>query len=196
MNSGDNGDELPHAPDYSEEQKKTMNAIANKFKNLNVKTIFNKQPPLYNETEIASQDTITNDNIEKIRNLREKLNKFGSLEPTKLKNEGYSDDNIAYINSINNELNRLSALETLKMNEDLGNKLANTTDVATGGKPTKPTKPIKPTKPTITGKKEILGKQRCIYKKAGDRKEYVKYKGDLITVKDYKKIISVKKTKK
>jgi phage-related minor tail protein len=54
----------------------------------------------------------------------------------------------------------------------------------------------KPTKPTITGKKEILGKQRCIYKKAGDRKEYVKYKGDLITVKDYKKIISVKKTKK
>jgi hypothetical protein len=61
---------------------------------------------------------------------------------------------------------------------------------ATGGKPTKPTKP------TITGKKEILGKQRCIYKKTGDRKEYVKYKGDLITVKDYKKIISVKKTKK
>jgi hypothetical protein len=54
----------------------------------------------------------------------------------------------------------------------------------------------KPTKPTITGKKDILGKQRCIYKKAGDRKEYVKYKGDLITVKDYKKIISVKKTKK
>ena len=45
-------------------------------------------------------------------------------------------------------------------------------------------------------KKEILGKQRCIYKKAGDRKEYVKYKGDLITVKDYKKIISVKKIKK
>ena len=62
--------------------------------------------------------------------------------------------------------------------------------------PIKPIKPIKPTKPTITGKKDILGKQRCIYKKAGDRKEYVKYKGDLITVKDYKKIISVKKTKK
>ena len=45
-------------------------------------------------------------------------------------------------------------------------------------------------------KKEILGKERCIYKKTGDRKEYVKYKGYLITVKDYKKIISVKKTKK
>jgi hypothetical protein len=57
-------------------------------------------------------------------------------------------------------------------------------------------KPTKPTKPTITGKKEILGKERCIYKKAGDRKEYVKYKGDLITIKDYKKIISLKKQKK
>lgn len=57
-------------------------------------------------------------------------------------------------------------------------------------------KPVKTTKPTITGKKEILGKQRCIYKKTGDRKEYVKYKGDLITVKDYKKIISIKKNKK
>jgi len=41
-----------------------------------------------------------------------------------------------------------------------------------------------------------LLQERYIYKKAGDQKEYVKYKGDLITVKDYKKIISVKKTKK
>lgn len=72
-------------------------------------------------------------------------------------------------------------------------------DDTTGGKTTKQynnkKRITKPTKPTITGKKEILGKQRCIYKKAGDRKEYVKYKGNLITLKDYKKIISVKKTK-
>ena len=48
------------------------------------------------------------------------------------------------------------------------------------------------TKPPITGgmkktkRKNILGKERCIYKKAGDRKEYVKYKGSLITVREYK----------
>ena len=35
-------------------------------------------------------------------------------------------------------------------------------------------------------KKEVLGKMRCIYKIPGDRKEYVKHKGKLITVKDYK----------
>lgn len=44
-----------------------------------------------------------------------------------------------------------------------------------------------------TTKKEILGKERCIYKISGDRKEYVKYKGDLITLKDYKNIMKRKK---
>jgi hypothetical protein len=42
-------------------------------------------------------------------------------------------------------------------------------------------------------KKDILGKERCIYKISGDRKEYVKYKGDLITLKDYKNIMKKKK---
>jgi hypothetical protein len=41
-------------------------------------------------------------------------------------------------------------------------------------------------------KKTILGKERCIYKIQGDRKEYLRYKGDLITVKDYKKVMSNK----
>jgi len=44
-------------------------------------------------------------------------------------------------------------------------------------------------------KKTILGKVRCIYKKAGDRKEYLRYKGDLITVKDYKKLMKAKAAK-
>lgn len=45
-------------------------------------------------------------------------------------------------------------------------------------------------------KKEILGKMRCIYKIPGDRKEYVKHKGKLITVKDYKELMKAKKNKK
>lgn len=35
-------------------------------------------------------------------------------------------------------------------------------------------------------KKEIMGRTRCIYKKPNDRKEYVKYKGELVTLKEFK----------
>ena len=45
-----------------------------------------------------------------------------------------------------------------------------------------------------TSKKEVLGKMRCIYKIPGDRKEYVKYKGKLITLKDYKMLNTKPKT--
>jgi len=45
-------------------------------------------------------------------------------------------------------------------------------------------------------KKEILGKIMCIYKIPGDRKEYVRHKGKLITVKDYKELMKAKKAKK
>jgi hypothetical protein len=44
-------------------------------------------------------------------------------------------------------------------------------------------------------KKSILGKVRCIYKIQGDRKEYLRYKGDLITVKDYKERMKAKAAK-
>ena len=45
-------------------------------------------------------------------------------------------------------------------------------------------------------KKEILGKMRCIYKIPGDRKEYLKHKGKLITVKEYKELMKAKPKKK
>ena len=38
-------------------------------------------------------------------------------------------------------------------------------------------------------KKEINGKLRCIYTIAGSRKEHLKYKGRLIAVADYKKLM-------
>jgi hypothetical protein len=48
---------------------------------------------------------------------------------------------------------------------------------------------------TKQSKKSILGKERCIYKKAGYRKEYLRYKGYLITVKDYTKLMKTKVAK-
>jgi hypothetical protein len=44
-------------------------------------------------------------------------------------------------------------------------------------------------------KKEILGKMRSIYKIPGDRKEYLKHNGKLITVEEYKKIMKAKPKK-
>jgi len=45
-------------------------------------------------------------------------------------------------------------------------------------------------------KREVLGKIMVIYKINGDRKEYVRHKGKLITVKDYKELMKAKKAKK
>jgi hypothetical protein len=62
---------------------------------------------------------------------------------------------------------------------------------------TPPPPPIPPqlggnTKITKLTKKDILGKSRCIYKKSGDRKQYIKHKGVLIAVSEYKKIMTTK----
>lgn len=48
---------------------------------------------------------------------------------------------------------------------------------------------------TKTNKKEILGKERCIYKISGDKKHYLKHKGELITITEYKKIMAAKNKK-
>lgn len=45
-------------------------------------------------------------------------------------------------------------------------------------------------------KKEVLGKTIVIYKIQGDRKEYVKHKGKLTTVKDYKALMKQKAKQK
>jgi hypothetical protein len=51
-------------------------------------------------------------------------------------------------------------------------------------------------KPTVIQSKEILGKIRRIYKVAGSRKEHIKYKGELISVSDYKNLVKKAKALK
>ena len=41
-------------------------------------------------------------------------------------------------------------------------------------------------------KKVVLGKERCIYKVSGSKKEYMKYKGKLVPVTDYVKYMKKK----
>ena len=69
-------------------------------------------------------------------------------------------------------------------------KLGEVEDMDGGGN-----KKIKKNK-RIIKKKEVLGKLRCIYKLDGDRKEYIKYKGILIHVKEYKEKMKKNKSTK
>ena len=107
----------------------------------------------------------------------------------------YSDEKRAEFKQILEDANLSNTMKLKKQLDNLIENIdANNKNPSSGGK-----KKVNPVKPAMNGKKEILGKQRCIYKKAGDRKEYVKYKGVLITVKDYKKVmkdITVKRNKK
>ena len=82
---------------------------------------------------------------------------------------------------------------------EFDNHVANLTDLAKiintkGGKKSsrgvrKAANHAKPRKPAKATKKLILGKERCIYKVQGSKKDHIKYKGALIPVADYKKLM-------
>ena len=95
----------------------------------------------------------------------------------------------SYLNSLYNETyKKIYNIEARKKCDDMYitnylNKVINTFDI-NGGKKSKK-----------LPKKEILGKMRSIYKIPGDKKEYLKHKGKLITVKEYKELMKAKPKK-
>jgi len=80
-------------------------------------------------------------------------------------------------------INKLLEMGPLPYIEDVIRTYAQTNKLYlhSGGKTNKPLRKQQPTK-------LLFGKVRRIYKKSGDKKDYVKHKGLLITIKQYKDI--------
>jgi hypothetical protein len=114
------------------------------------------------------EDTINDFNTEKIKNQNLFLNDF--------LRQRYGND---IINEYNDYTTNNETVYNMSLNDFINNKSVG------GNRKTTTVKKI--------GKKTIFGKERCIYAIQGDRKEYLRYKGDLIPVKDYKKLMKDKK---
>ena len=106
--------------------------------------------------------------------------------------ENLLKDNETAIESINTEIRESIPNVTenlLKETKDLG---------LTGGKRKSKGKSKKVAKKPVASQKkqsiykEILGKQMKIYKMPDSRKEYVKYKGELLRISDYKDLMKQK----
>jgi len=126
--------------------------------------------------------------INKLINFLIYLNKYdiSSIEYSYSIYQNNGLDNIDFLintleDILSNKRDKIIAI-TINLKNKIKNEVVqDVSSVQPGGKKTK-----------SVNRKEILGKERCIYKKTGDRKEYVKYKGNLITVKDYKMIMKAK----
>lgn len=93
--------------------------------------------------------------------------------------ENKKDDMIMNVYNKNKDkiINDVTVLFTkISIKESEGTKSLDFSKKTTGGR-------------KVSIKKEICGKLRCIYKIPGSRKEHIKYKGRLIAVADYKKLM-------
>jgi len=90
-----------------------------------------------------------------------------------------------FIKLINIEALQLGDVPT---NKQRGVKMELESESSSGGRKAKAKNVVKPS----PVKKVVCGKLRCIYKIHGSRKEHLKYKGRLITVAEYKKLMNTK----
>ena len=158
------------------------------------------------ETKLDDDDVkIKVSKHEELRNrLLRQTESFNDLISPNLKHIKPSDANsikitlvplLKKIIELTEDLNKAKTNEELNFNSSYTNSLKQTLDeiksrveevpLTEGGKKSKK-----------QPKKEILGVMRCIYKLPGDRKEYVKHKGKLITIKDFKEFMKPKKQTK
>lgn len=104
-------------------------------------------------------------------------------------NENNLENNLNWENFVNYNLSKIDFLNHITKIIDELKKCKGQTDEEDVGQMGGRTNKKRP-------KKEILGKIMVIYKINGDRKEYVRHKGKLITIKDYKELMKAKKAKK
>lgn len=152
-----------------ENNNKKVSWFPNRIKNTSIKTAIDT----LNFFITNSGDTQKNDEIFKL-----KLKDAMAINKLKFAMDIITA-NLGSNNSIIKDKNE--RLKLIKKIDDVDAQL----NVVNGGKKSKK-----------LPKKEILGKMRCIYKIPGDRKEYLKHKGKLITVKEYKELMKAKPKKK
>ena len=148
-----------------------------------IKNMINKREKEKEEKEERRKEEYKEQESNKIRMSKYLNNYF---------NENNLENNLDWTNFVNYDFYNLSKIDFLnhitKIIDEL-KKCKGQTDEEDVGQIGDRTNKKRP-------KKEILGKIMVIYKINGDRKEYVRHKGKLITIKDYKELMKAKKAKK
>lgn len=129
---------------------------------------------------------------EERRNKEYKEQKLNEIRMINYLNRYFNENNLDWTNFVNYDLRNLTKINFLNYINIIIDELkkckgqTNEENFEQMGGRTNKKRP----------KKEILGKIMVIYKINGDHKEYVRHKGKLITIKDYKELMKAKKAKK
>jgi len=156
--------------------KENINERINEKINSGIKKLMDEAKK---KNELINEESKRNDEEQKI--IKNKLIEYNNyLRKFNINNKilDNSWDNFFNINNLDIIKNIINKLETCESQTDESQN----EDVGQMGGRTNKKRP----------KKEFLGKIMCIYKIPGDRKEYVRHKGKLITIKDYKELMKKK----
>jgi hypothetical protein len=169
------------------------NTLSGKRENLEEKTIRYLEM-LDDDDEHEYDKTALRNKIKELKELKE-LKEWRENHKQMNHPQAKSSDEILQKGLVSNTVfpslgvsNSVSKSVSNREPKKLSNFVSNLKKIITGTADQQPYTSIGGVKIKKTNKKVVLGKERCIYKKPGDRKEYIKHKGELITVKNYKKL--------